>query len=314
MMFQGHKTQTYAPWRKTLLNQSQLESLNRLRPGRMMRDTLWLWLQIVAAWTCVALWPHWWSVLLALPVIGTRYYALFIIGHDGLHRRLFPSSQLNDIWNDLFVLGPIGAITRLNRRNHMEHHLTLGLPHDPDRYKYLASDKARLGSLLFSLTGLRYLLRAVKNVFLPRNPAEGQGYSLRDIAILFAWQLILIGGLTWTIGWWAYPVLWLLPVYVFAFAADMVRVFLEHSHPEPDVISDRRSRLVSFISNPVERRFFAPLNMNLHAAHHLWPAIPYYNLPAADALMRQAPDAQAAIMWRRSYLGYLLAFARASTD
>jgi len=49
-------------------------------------------------------------VLLAIPVIGNRYYALFIIGHDGMHRRLFPHIKRNDFWNDLLVLAPIGAI------------------------------------------------------------------------------------------------------------------------------------------------------------------------------------------------------------
>ncbi len=304
------QTQTYAPWRKTLLTREQLEELGRLRPARMMLDTALLWAQIVATWGTVAVWPYWWVTALAIPVIGTRYYALMIIGHDGLHRRLFSSTTTNDAWNDIFVLGPVGAITRINRRNHMNHHMTLGLAHDPDRYKYLSNDKATLTALLFSLTGLRYVLRALGNVFLPKDNVKREPYTLRDLAILLLWQGALIGGLSWAIGWWAYPVLWLCPVYIFAFTADIVRVFLEHSHPEPDGISDSRSRLVSFISNPVERRIFAPLNMNFHAAHHLWPSIPYYNLPRADGLIRTMASAENGLVWRRSYVGYLLCFAR----
>ncbi|HEU0162378.1 MAG TPA: fatty acid desaturase [Rhizomicrobium sp.] len=303
-------SQTYAPFRKTLLSVGQLESLNRLRPARVVRDTLFLWAQILLTWTFVALWPAWWSVLLAMPLIGTRYYALFIIGHDGLHRRLFTSRRWNDAWNDIFVMGAIGAITRLNRQNHMTHHMTLGLAHDPDRYKYLADDKSTPASLIFSLTGLRYVLRALGNVFLPRQRISEDGYGTRDWLILLGWQAALIGGLSWAIGWWAYPLLWLLPVYFFTFTADIVRVFLEHSHAEPDARSDMRSRLISFTSSPVERRFFAPLNMNLHAAHHLWPSIPYYNLPAADGMMRAALADNDSIIWRASYCGYLLSFAR----
>ena len=78
----------YQFYRKNLLPISACGS-SILRPGRVVFDTLWCWCGIVAAWVAVALWPTWWVVLLALPVIGTRYYALFIIGHDGLHRRLF---------------------------------------------------------------------------------------------------------------------------------------------------------------------------------------------------------------------------------
>jgi len=63
------------------------------------------------------------------------------------------------------------------------------------------------------------------------------------------------------------------------------------------------------VSNPLERLFVAPLNMNYHAAHHLWPSIPYYNLPLADAEIRQHPAA-AGIEWRQTYLGYLLRYFR----
>lgn len=311
-------TQTYAPYRKTLLTDADLRQFNTLRPNRVVRDTIWLWAQIVAAWMLVAHWPYWWTVLLALPVIGTRYYALFIIGHDGLHRRLFETRLANDAWNDIFVMGAIGAITRINRENHMRHHMTLGLDHDPDRYKYKADDKLTALSYMFTLTGLRYVVRALGNVFLPRKEIRDTPrprYGLRDLAILAGWQIALIGGLSWSIGWWAYPLLWLLPVYIFTFTADIVRVFLEHSYPEADARSDQRRRLISYTSSSLERRFFAPLNMNFHAAHHLWPSIPYYNLPLADARMRQAQDIEDNIVWRGSYFVYAVKFlgaARAS--
>jgi fatty acid desaturase len=311
-------TQTYAPYRKTLLSDADLRELNILRPKRVMRDTIWLWAQIIAAWALVAQWPQWGTVLLALPVIGTRFYSLFIIGHDGLHRRLFESRRVNDAWNDIFVMGAIGAITRINRENHMRHHMTLGLPDDPDRYKYQADDKLSPMSYIFTLTGIRYVARALMNVFIPRRNSENMPrvrYTPRDFAILLCWQIALVGGLTWAIGWWAYPALWLLPVYVFTFTADIVRVFLEHSYPEEDARSDRRRRLVSFTSTPLERKFFAPLNMNFHAAHHLWPSIPYYNLALADARMRNSHNIGDGIVWRESYLAYAITFpgaARAS--
>jgi fatty acid desaturase len=51
----------------------------------------------------------------------------------------------------------------------------------------------------------------------------------------------------------------------------------------------------------------APMNMNYHTAHHLWPSIPYYNLPTADRLMREHPGA-AGLEWRGSYFAYLLTY------
>ena len=55
-------------------------------------------------------------------------------------------------------------------------------------------------------------------------------------------------------------------------------------------------RLITYLSNPVERLFVAPLNMNYHAVHHLYPSIPYYHLAVADREVRLLPAA-AGLEW-----------------
>jgi fatty acid desaturase len=52
------------------------------------------------------------------------------------------------------------------------------------------------------------------------------------------------------------------------------------------------------------------MNMNCHAAHHIWTSIPYYNLPAADLELQSSPAADG-LIWRGSYLGYLLGYSLA---
>jgi fatty acid desaturase len=84
---------------------------------------------------------------------------------------------------------------------------------------------------------------------------------------------------------------------------------VEHSQPEADQSADSH-RLVTNVPGWLERQLLAPMNMNYHAAHHLWPSIPYYNLPIADAEMRQGPGADA-ISWRGSYLAYVWRYYRA---
>ena len=313
----------YHPFRRTLLTPEQVRSLSALRPARVVADTLWCWLWIIGAWAAVASYTHWWVIALAIPVIGTRYYALFIIGHDGLHRRLFPNRERNDLFNDVCILGALGAVTRINNRNHLRHHQYLATHDDPDRHRHACFNKSEIVEVVAFLTGISSVVTAVRNVFFPTatantaatDAAEVQGepgtalgsnpasYTARDVIILLAWQAALIGGLSWAIGWWAYPVLWLLPVFVFTYLGDNLRSFVEHSHPESDAKADEH-RLVTFVSNRLERLFVAPMNMNYHAAHHLWVGIPYYNLPKADRLMREHPES-AALEWRRSYVGYL---------
>jgi fatty acid desaturase len=305
----------YLPYRRALLSSDQIRALSTLKPRRAVVDAAICWVWIVAAMVLVAYRTSFWTVLIAIPVIGNRYYALFIIGHDGMHRRLFPTIKRNDFWTDVLVFGAIGAITRINNRNHLMHHRHLATPEDPDRHKHACFNKADRLELTEFLSGFSSVWGSAKAVFLTRGRRNLQRapvssadntYTRRDFVILASWFALLAGGLTWLIGWWAYPVLWLLPVYAFMFLGDNFRSFAEHSHPESDRAADRH-RLITYTSNPLERMLVAPMNMNYHVAHHLWPSIPYYNLPTADRLMRQHPDA-AGLEWRGSYFAYLLTY------
>src|SRR5687767_12883054 len=112
------QSQGYHPFRQTILSRDELRELSTLRPAQAVKGALFNWLAILSAWTLVALAPSWLTVIPAILIIGTRYYALAIIGHDGLHRRVFPDQWSNDLFNDLLIMGPIGAITRVNRLNH----------------------------------------------------------------------------------------------------------------------------------------------------------------------------------------------------
>jgi fatty acid desaturase len=311
---------TYQPYRSVLLPTARVRELSQLRQRRALLDIAWCWAMIVTAWTVAAIWTQWWVVALVVPVVGSRFYALFIIGHDAMHRRLMAVRRSNDLVADLLIFGPIGAITRLNKRNHLEHHRHLGSEEDPDRHKHSCMGKdtrTRFGAFV---TGLSSFVPVVQNVFLgggsahePATPRDDGGmlsrYTKRDLAIIGGWQIALIAGLTLAIGWWAFIVVWLLPVYVFMYLGDLLRSFLEHASPESDEAADEH-RLTTFRSNRVERLLFAPMNMNFHAAHHLWPSIPYYNLPVADTEMQEHPLARD-IEWRGSYLGHLVRWFRA---
>ncbi len=338
------KRNPYMPWRSTLLTPQRVKELSRLRPERMVFDTLACWAFIVAAWAAVGVWGPgvrgwsggWWVVMLALPVIGARYYGLFILGHDGMHRRLFENRRLNDWWCDVFMLAPIGMVNHVNDRNHLAHHRHLATDRDPDLHKHACFNKTNRSEYLAFLTGLASVLEVAKNLFWkwkhepidddqgPAAQAARDPHTPRDLVVIGVWQAALIAGLTfvaaglprvWEMdaanalgalarGWWGYPVLWLAPVYAFAYLPNLVRAFLEHAHAEDDDKADEH-RLITFLSNPLERLLMAPMNMNYHVVHHLWPSIPYYNLPGADREIRGKPEAEG-LIWRGSYARSLL--------
>jgi len=308
------ETAIYKPYR-SLLAPEQLKKLSKLCPRKPAADVIMLWLGIFAAWGLVAWHPNWWTVLLAIPVIGTRFYGLFIIGHDGMHRRVLNSVAANDLFCDIFIFGPIGAITRINNKNHLQHHKHLSTEHDPDRHKHACFNKATVPEYILFLSGFKSLTTVLKNVYklnykISKEEHERErkdlNYNLRDSAILIGWQGALILGLTTAIGWWAYFVLWILPIFIHVFLADLVRSFLEHASAESDEEADEH-RLISYQSNRIEKTLLAPMNMNYHAAHHLWTSIPYYNLPEANNILKKSKFSQK-ILWRNSYFNFAIKY------
>ena len=188
----------YSRYRKALLSTERVRELSRPAPVRVVADTVACWIAIFAAWYLVAILGTWWSVAVAIPIIGNRYYALFILGHDGMHRRLFERPGPNDLFCDLFLLGPIGAITRINNRNHLGHHHHLASDEDPDRVRHACFNKATVPETVAFLSGLTTLLPIVHNVFMPNRagdlePSKGKArerptvaYRARDLLIVRA--------------------------------------------------------------------------------------------------------------------------------
>jgi fatty acid desaturase len=252
-------------------------------------------------------------VLVAIPVIGTQYYGLAILGHDGVHKRLAQTRRINNLVADISIYSPVGLITERNGRNHLEHHAKLGTAQDPDRYKYTAEGRETLVRWVLSFSPVRMTRKQLSHVVLAADDVreerdrKSKRYSPRDIAILISAQAVLIGGLTWVFGWWGWPLLWLLPVGLFMVGGDTLRSYCEHSWPSDE--GAERRRLITFRSSPIERVFFAPHGMNFHAAHHLWVSIPCYNLAEADALLRERAGGDP-LTWRRSYVGHIVSMTR----
>lgn len=296
----------YRKFRNILLTRDELSLLLRRREYIVIRDIFLCWLLILSSWVCVAIYPSPVSILVAVAVIGNRYYALSIIGHDGLHGNLFSNKSLNNWINDIFVLAPVGTVTKINKIHHLLHHKWLSTEKDPDREKYACFNKTDILELLIYLIGISGLRTTIRNVFSKSslNDKNSTHLNHRDFFLIMTVQAILILGLTIGIGYWAYPVLWTLPVVVFGYLAGNLRGFAEHSQPHNDQISDH-NRLITHLPNKLERILISPMNMNFHTAHHLWPTIPYYNLPVADKIIRPRATNAAELEWRKSYIGYL---------
>jgi fatty acid desaturase len=81
-----------------------------------------------------------------------------------------------------------------------------------------------------------------------------------------------------------YLLLWAVPLVTFLQPLLRLRAICEHG-----AVTDFASPLTAARTNLGPRWLlwlFFPFNVNFHVEHHMYPAIPFYNLPAAHRAMK----------------------------
>lgn len=264
----------------------------------------WNWFVIVLVLGISAKIPAPFAMPFAFFMIGWRQYALFILGHDGIHGTL----HRNRVWNDRlarwFVYAPLFMSLEDARSNHLEHHRHVGSAEDPDRYLHTIQNKNSAFKFLMYCSGLMTFAKTLRKVTPLGGPRSQKGalkgYLLSRWPILPLQALIFLLFAGWGYSFWDYAVLWVLPIYVCVFLPDEIRAYCDHAVLMPDHAADPK-RLVSFKPGWFEAMVFSPLHMNYHAEHHLWPSVPHYNLPHVHRAVRERPE----ISYRGSYLAFL---------
>jgi fatty acid desaturase len=101
--------------------------------------------------------------------------------------------------------------------------------------------------------------------------------------------LALFAGLAASGVWWAYPLLWLLPMLTWFMVITRIRNVAEHAvvGEADDPLRNTRTTL----ANWVERAFVAPYWVNYHLEHHLFFYVPCYNLPKLHRILMAGPYA-----------------------
>lgn len=279
------------------------------RPWRVVADAAACYALIGLAFVLLARAPGWWSGVVAFVVIGSQQYALSVLTHEGDHRTLFARLRTNDLFAQAVLCAPVGVDFHGERRNHARHHRLLAREDDPDRYLYSVRDKSTRARFALFLTGLTMFPRALRKALGARASAPRPlGAALREFAARRGLTLLVQGAIFAAIcahlPAWYYLLFWVAPIYPLVFVPHKIRMFCEHAQPvTPDALADPR-RLVTFVPGRIERALLSPFNLNLHAEHHLWPYVPYYNLGRLHAAVAGRPEVEV----RSSYLGFLLKY------
>jgi fatty acid desaturase len=292
------------------LRADQVRVLAALRRQDQVVNFLYLaavWAVIIGAAIVAATWPRWWVIVLAFVVISSRQQALLNIEHDCIHTSLTRSKRWDGLIGNLLCAAPCGSPWHATRARHLAHHRLITTDEDPDLPLHDTAGKNTRGALL-RYFGLGLLGGYAVMVLVKGSPSSVESREkVRDLRNLTIVHLTLWAATGFSLGWWVYPLLWALPLFTLTTACHLVRSFVEHA-----VLTEERpdhdNLLVSIASNPVERAIVAPFNMNFHAEHHLYPAVPARRLPEVRVALEATPEPPRLI--RTSYLTALVTYAR----
>ena len=285
----------------------------RVRPADLFAASDWAPFQARPAWVGPLLVAHCWGVIalaiaagvlwpvlvpLCVAVIGTRQLGLAILMHEAAHGGLSPHTRANDVIGHWLCAVPVGASLDLYRPYHLSHHKYAQQPEDPDLVLSAPFPVTRASlrrKIVRDLTGQTFFKQRVLFLFKAfanqrdEDIAEGAVVTGRSVLPFLLVNAALLAGLTHAGAWWAYFVLWLLPMATWFPMVTRLRNIAEHACVEgsaTDAFRAARTTRASWW----ERAFIAPYWVNFHAEHHLFMHVPCWKLPALHRAVRATPQ------------------------
>ena len=274
-------------YRRELVDPERLAALRQRSNGRA-------WLQLGSHLGAVAaggmLLHALWGSLWAVPVFvihGMLLNYLYAAQHELMHGTAFASRRLNEFFSR--ITGILVIFPRdYDRAMHFTHHKYTNVPDkDPELMGTTISEApSTLARFLWSLSAIPYWWRRSSTLF--RNfcgNIEDEHYmSERDQALIVREARLHVGvyalaALTSVVsGSWMMVSYWLLPLLTTK-PLHHIQNIVEHTGMplSGDVTVNTRTIRV----NPLLR--WMCWNMQYHWAHHLFAAVPFYNLPALDS-------------------------------
>lgn len=250
---------------------------------------------IIALATALSIWQPW-LIPLAIPVIGARQLGLAVLMHEAAHGGLSTHKGVNDKIGHWLCGAPIGAFLDNYRNYHLKHHKYAQQPEDPDLMlsAHFPITKASLKrKIIRDLTGQTFWKQR-KNQFAKAlgyghsrsRGRENMSQSAREAVIPFLIvNVLMLAGFILSGSWWAYFVLWLLPLATWNMMVTRLRNIAEHA-VVPDLDDPMRHARTTRIG-PLEGLLIAPYWVNYHCEHHMFMYLPCYRLGKAHRLLDQ---------------------------
>ncbi|MEM9740146.1 MAG: fatty acid desaturase family protein [Pseudomonadota bacterium] len=248
---------------------------------------------LIAIAMALAIWQPW-LIPLAIPIIGARQLGLAVLMHEAAHGGLSTKKAINDFTGQWLCAAPVGAQLQAYRRYHLTHHKYAQQPEDPDLIlsaPFPITRQSLRRKILRDLTGQTFLKQRLNQFsnalgfgIRAKKGAENRVQSAREAVLPFLFvNVALVVGLTMLGHWWAYFILWLLPMATWNQMITRLRNIAEHA-VVPDNEDPMRHARTTYASW-WERLVIAPYWVNYHCEHHMFMHLPCYRLAEAHALL-----------------------------
>jgi fatty acid desaturase len=260
---------------------------------------------VIAVAIAISQWAHHpLAYLLAVAVIGGRMHAFGVLLHDFAHHRFIANKRLSDWFCDLALAWPLLTTVDSYRQNHLPHHRYTNTARDPDWVFKLGRRKFTFPQpwqhAIIDLLSYLVVVGSIMDVFgmvkrLGAAPKPPLAYRVARLS----YYLALAALFTWLGIWTEVAMYWIAPYFTAFFLLMHIRSVAEHfgsmdySH---ELSSTRTVKPYGW-----ERAFFAPHQVNYHIEHHLYPSVPFYNLPALHRALMANPAFSAQAHFTRGY-------------
>lgn len=254
----------------------------RARTLRSLSDIVTDW-AIICLTVCIAYRIGIWASIAAIFVIGNRQRALGNLLHEAGHQNLSDSRDVNDRIACVLLAPPLFNELTLYRLQHAWHHGSLGDPvHDPD---YLPS-VTRAGD-----HWLRVYLRVLTKPSIWAGSIFGHFISkrigLREKLVFVLWWVAcetlfdIAAGTHFAL---LFFVLWIAARATVFHVITTFREMTDHYGLEPNGIFSYTQDIPDHGLSSV---FLHPHHNGYHLTHHLFPHVPYLNLPEFHDHLKQ---------------------------
>jgi fatty acid desaturase len=279
---------------------TEIRKLHKIRPSLNAVVLLFPLTWVIA----IAIMQRWPLILLrvvGIVVIGLCIQAMAILMHEALHCNLFRRPTLDQSIGFLLAVPAFFSMAAY-KVAHLNHHRYTRTEKDQDEISNLCRTHAQYVTLYYSWFFVGTLLYMF---IVPWKALTIASYKQRtriliEYSLMFSFYAIVIFSAISTrhLSWLF--LYWLVPAQI-ATALSNVRGLAEHLGTPGKGDALDRTRTVT--SNRVVS--FLMLNLNYHLEHHLFPAVPWYNLPQVHRLLRPI-YARRQPEIRSSYMAYAM--------